>query len=90
MAKKREFASDSDVSKFITKRQNRIDEEEYITKHLSVTLYPDKDTLEQVKILSKMKDKSLSSMFLELVKDSLKNDEHQKIIGLYQQIKGSF
>ena len=86
MAKKREFASDSDISKFITKKQNHSDDEEYITKRLSVTLYPDKKTLEQVKILSQMKGQSLTSMFLELVKNSLQTDEYQKIINAYKQI----
>ena len=83
MAKKREFASDSDVSKFITRKQNP----EYEKIRQQFTIYPDKDLLEQVKILSKLKDMNLNNMFLRLVNESLKNEEYQKLIQAYKQIK---
>lgn len=82
MAKKREFASDSDVSKFITRKQNP----EYEKRRQQFTIYPDKDLLEQVKILSKLKDITLNNMFLRLVNESLKNEEYQKLIQAYRQI----
>lgn len=83
MAKKREFASDSDVSKFITRKQNP----EYEKIRQQFTIYPDKDLLEQVKILSKLKDMNLNNMFLRLIDESLKNEEYQKLIQAYKQIK---
>ena len=51
------------------------------------TIYPDKDLLEQVKILSKLKDMNLNNMFLRLIDESLKNEEYQKLIQAYKQIK---
>ena len=85
MAKKREFASDSDVSRFITRKQNHEDEHE--DKRQQFTIYPDKDLLEQVKILSKLKDISMNNVFINLVQESLKNEEYQKLIKAYQQMK---
>ena len=85
MAKKREFASDSDVSRFITRKQNHEDEHE--DKRQQFTIYPDKDLLEQVKILSKLKDISMNNVFINLVQESLKNEEYQKLIKTYQQMK---
>lgn len=87
MAKKREFASDSDVSRFITRKQNHGDEQEHEDKRQQFTIYPDKDLLEQVKILSKLKDISLNNVFINLVQESLKNEEYQKLIKAYQQMK---
>lgn len=87
MAKKREFASDSDVSRFITRKQNQDDEHEHEDKRQQFTIYPDKDLLEQVKILSKLKDISLNNVFINLVQESLKNEEYQKLIKAYQQMK---
>ena len=84
MAKKREFASDSDVSKFITRKQKP--ETSYEEKRQQFTIYPDKDLLEQVKILSKLKDMNLNNMFLKLIDESLKNEEYQKLIQAYRQI----
>ena len=84
MAKKREFASDSDVSKFITRKQNP--ETSYEEKRHQFTIYPDKDLLEQVKILSKLKDMNLNNMFLKLINEALGNDEYQKLIQAYRQI----
>ena len=81
MAKKREFASDSDVSRFITRKQNHEDEHE--DKRQQFTIYPDKNLLEQVKILSKLKDISLNNVFINLPKEpafdtySLKQDHLQ-------------
>ncbi len=83
MAKKREFASDSDVSKFITRKQNP----EYEKRRQQFTIYPDEDLLGQVKILAKLKDITLNNMFLRLVNESLKNEEYQKLIQAYKQIK---
>ena len=84
MAKKREFASDSDVSKFITRKQNP--ETSHEEKRQQFTIYPDKDLLEQVKILSKLKDMNLNNMFLKLINEALGNYEYQKLIQAYKQI----
>ena len=86
MAKKREFASDSDVVKFITRKQNHY-EEEYTEKRQQFTIYPDKDLLEQVKIIAKLKDTSMNDIFLKLVQEALTNDEYQKLIAAYKQMK---
>ena len=86
MAKKREFASDSDVAKFITRKQNR-SEEEYREKRQQFTIYPDKDLLEQVKIIAKLKDTSMNDIFLKLVQEALTNEEYQNLIIAYQQMK---
>ena len=82
MVKKREFASDSDVSRFITRKQNP----EYEEKRQQFTIYPDKDLLEQVKILSKLKDVNVNNMFLQLANEALNNAEYQKLIQAYRQI----
>ena len=70
MAKKRVFASDSDVSLFISRKQNHT--EVMTTKERQqVTIYPDKDVLKNVKILAKVKDLNLNSMFLALIRETI-------------------
>lgn len=86
MAKKREFASDSDVSRFISRKQNPT--EAIPTKaRQQVTIYPDKDELENVKILAKVKDVNLNSMLLALIREAMANEQYQKIIHAYFQMK---
>ncbi|MBR0079076.1 MAG: hypothetical protein IJP69_01745 [Synergistaceae bacterium] len=84
MAKKREFASDSDVMQFITKRQNPVAEN--TEKRMQFTIYPKKNLYEQVKILAKIKDKNMNDTFLELVQNSIMNEENQKIIEMYKKM----
>lgn len=86
MAKKREFASDSDVSRFISgklKAAERPTEKE----KAQVTIYPDKDDLERVKIVAKVKDKNLNGMLLSLIKEALEKEEYQKIIQAYERMR---
>ena len=86
MAKKRAFASDSDVSRFISRKQNPA--EAMPTKERQqVTIYPNKDELEHVKILAKVKDLNLNSMLLALIREAMANEEYQKIIHAYLQMK---
>ena len=86
MAKKRDFASDSDVSRFISRKQKNT--EGMTTKERQqVTIYPDKDVLEHVKILAKVKDLNLNSMFLALIREAMDNEQYQKIIHAYLQMK---
>ena len=95
MAKKREFASDSDVSRFITKKQNQVDSvaeveaENEKEKRQQFTIYPDKDDMEQVKIIAKLKDVNLNTMLLQLIRESLAKEEYQKAIRAYKQLKES-
>lgn len=86
MAKKREFASDSDVSRFITRKQNH-SEEEYTEKRQQFTIYPDKELLEQVKILAKIQDTSMNDIILKLLQEALTKPDYQKLITVYQQMK---
>ena len=88
MAKKREFASDSDVSRFISRKQNpdgkqNLDERERV----QVTIYPDKGELEEVKILAKVKDKNLNAMILDLMREAMEKEEYQKIVMAYEKMK---
>ena len=82
MAKKREFASDSDVSRFISRKQNP-DERERV----QVTIYPDKGELEEVKILAKVKDKNLNAMILDLMREAMEKEEYRKIVRAYEKMK---
>ena len=83
MAKKREFASDSDVSRFISRKQNPDD----VRERVQVTIYPDKDELEEVKILAKVKDKNLNAMMLDLMREVMEKEEYRKIVKAYEKMK---
>ena len=83
MAKKREFASDSDVSRFISRKQNPDD----VRERVQVTIYPDKDELEEVKILAKVKDKNLNAMILDLMREVMQKEEFRKIVRAYEKMK---
>ena len=86
MAKKRDFASDSDVSRFISRKKNPVDTQDKNTRQ-QVTIYPDKDLLDNVKILAKVKDLNLNSMLLTLIREAMANEQYQKIIHAYLQMK---
>lgn len=86
MAKKRDFASDSDVSRFISRKQNSLDAQNVKTRS-QVTIYPDKNLLDNVKILAKVKDLNLNSMLLFLINEAISNEDYQKIIHAYLQMK---
>lgn len=86
MAKKRDFASDSDVSRFISRKKNPVDTQDKNTRQ-QVTIYPDKDLLDNVKILAKVKDLNLNSMLLTLIREAMDNEQYQKIIHAYLQMK---
>ena len=86
MAKKREFASDSDVSRFISRKQNPAETTPTKVRQ-QVTIYPNKDELEHVKILAKVKDLNLNSMLLALIREAMAKEEYQKIIHAYLQMK---
>lgn len=86
MAKKREFASDSDVSRFISRKKNPVDTQDTNTRQ-QVTIYPDKNLLDNVKILAKVKDVNLNSMILALIRKAMNNEQYQKIIHAYIQMK---
>ena len=83
MAKKREFASDSDVSRFISRKQNPDD----VRERVQVTIYPDKGELEEVKILAKVKDKNLNAMILDLMREAMEKEEYRKIVRAYEKMK---
>ena len=86
MAKKRDFASDSDVSRFISRKKNTFDTQDTNTRQ-QVTIYPDKDMLDNVKILAKVNDVNLNSMLLTLIREAMANEQYQKIIHAYLQMK---
>ena len=93
MAKKREFASDSDVSRFIARKQSHVEGfEEGETekeKRQQFTIYPDKQDMEQVKIIAILRDVNLNTMIFQLIRESLAKDEYQKAIRAYEQLKES-
>ena len=86
MAKKRNFASDSDVSRLISRKKNPVEAQDTKTRQ-QVTIYPDKDLLDNVKILAKVKDLNLNSMILTLIREAMNNEQYQKIIHAYLQMK---
>ena len=86
MAKKREFASDSDVSRFISGKLKAA-ERPVEKEKTQVTIYPEKDDLERVKIVAKVKDQNLNGMLLSLIKEALEKEEYQKIIRAYEQMR---
>jgi len=97
MAKKREFASDSDVSRFISKKQSQVDgageelevENDKQGKRQQFTIYPDKNDMDQVKIIAKLRDVNLNTMLLQLIRESLAKEEYQKAIRAYKQLQES-
>lgn len=86
MAKKREFASDSEVSKFLTRRQKSAEIQTEKNRQ-QVSIYPDKDVLDKVKILAKMKDMNLNSMLLTLITEAMAREDYQKMIRAYEQMQ---
>ena len=93
MAKKREFASDSDVSMFITQREISPEKDEKsaysVNKRRQFSIYIENDIMEQIKILAKLHDRNLNSMALELIKEALYTEEHQRGIQAYMKMKES-
>ena len=86
MTKKGAFASDSDVSRFISRKKNPVEAQDTKTRQ-QVTIYPDKDVLDNIKILAKVKDLNLNSMLLTLINEALNNEDYKKIIRAYVQMK---
>ena len=86
MAKKREFASDAEVSRFISRK--KFPEQER-PERLQFTIYPTDEDMEQVKVLAKVKDTNVNAMFLRLVREALCNSEYQKAIQAYRQLFGN-
>ena len=85
MAKKREFASDAEVSRFISRK--KFNEQEK-PERLQFTIYPTDEDMEQVKVLAKLKDTNVNAMFLRLIREALDNEEYQKSIQAYKQLFG--
>ena len=85
MAKKREFASDAEVSRFISRKKFQEQEK---PERLQFTIYPTAEDIEQVKVLAKVKDTNVNAMFLRLVREALNNEEYQKAIKAYKQLFG--
>ncbi len=83
MAKKREFASDAEVSRFISRKKFHDQER---PERLQFTIYPTAEDIEQVKVLAKVKDTNVNAMFLRLVREALNNEEYQKAIKAYKQL----
>ena len=84
MAKKREFVSDSDVSRFISRKKFEIEEQP--TNRVQFTIYPTQEDLEQVKTLAKINDVNINSMFLRLIREALINPEYQSAINAYRRL----
>ena len=85
MAKKREFASDAEVSRFISRK--KFPEQER-AERLQFTIYPTAGDIEQVKVLAKLKDTNVNAMFLRLIREALDNADYQKAIQAYKQLFG--
>ena len=85
MTKKREFASDSDVSKFISKKQNTTRVVENKKKGFSI--YPNPDIIAQVKILAKINDKTANDIFLQLIEEALSKEQYQRQIQIFKQMQ---
>ena len=84
MAKKREFASDSDVSRFISRKKFSADEPQLSRQQF--TIYPTQEDIEQVKTLAKINDMNVNAMFLRLIREALNNNEYQSAIQAYRQL----
>ena len=85
MAKKREFVSDSDVSRFISRKKFEIDEPD-TPDRVQFTIYPTQEDLEQVKTLAKINDVNINSMFLRLIRETLINPDYQSAINAYRRL----
>ena len=85
MAKKREFVSDSDVSRFISRKKFEIDEPD-TPNRVQFTIYPTQEDLEQVKTLAKINDVNINSMFLRLIREALINPDYQSAINAYRRL----
>ena len=85
MAKKREFVSDSDVSRFISRKKFAVDEPD-TPDRVQFTIYPTQEDLEQVKTLAKINDVNINSMFLRLIREALINPEYQSAINAYRRL----
>ena len=85
MAKKREFVSDSDVSRFISRKKFAVDEPD-TPNRVQFTIYPTPEDLEQVKTLAKINDVNVNAMFLKLVREALINPEYQSAINAYRRL----
>ena len=85
MAKKRDFASDAEVSRFISRKKFPETEK---PERLQFTIYPTAEDIEQVKVLAKLKDTNVNAMFLRLIREALDNEEYQKAIQAYKQLFG--
>ena len=83
MAKKRAFASDTDVSRFISRKKFPADEQ---PQKLQFTIYPTQEDIEQVKTLAKIHDTNVNAMFLRLVREALNNNEYQSAIQAYKKL----
>ena len=71
MVKKRDFASDPDVSR----KKNPVNAQDLKTRQ-QVTTYPDKNLLDNIKILAKVKDVNLNSMTLALIREAMTNEQY--------------
>ena len=80
MAKKREFAVDSDVSMFISRKPK---------EYVKYTIYPEAEVLEDVIILSKINDVNPSKMFLKLIGEALEKENYRKGIEAYKAMKAA-
>ena len=87
MAKKRYFASDSDVSRFISCKKNTISTQDLKTRQQVTYLSQIRNMLDNVKILAKVNDVNLNSMLLALIREAINNEQYQKIIHAYVQMK---
>lgn len=83
MAKKRTFVSDTDVSRFISRKKFPADEP---PQKLQFTIYPTQEDIEQVKTLAKIHDTNVNAMFLRLVREALNNNEYQSAIQAYKKL----
>ena len=79
-------AYDSDISRFTSRKQNHT-EAIFTKERQQVTIYPNKGELEHIKILAKVKDLTLNSMLLALIREAMDNEQYQKIIHAYLQMK---
>ncbi len=85
MVKKRDFASDSDIADFISKKQKP--QKEIEAKKSRFSIYPEPHVLAQVKILAKVHDITVNDCFLKLIDEALSNERYQWQIQSFKQMQ---
>ena len=88
MPKKEESLSqNSEASEFKTNKKVYKKGKLYKNTHVQFTIYPENELIGAVKILAKVYDLNVNSMFIKLINEALDSPKHQKVIRAYMSMK---